>query len=293
MSKIKIMTDSASDIPPETARKAGLELIPIPITVDGVGYLEGVDFTSEEFYNILLNCKELPTTSQINAVTYCEKYHEAYAQGFDTIILISLNSLASQTYQSAVAAKELLFANVPKAREKLTIHIVDSKSFSVTYGYPALEAAKMAREGRSAEMILAYLDDWFSRLEVYFTAFSFEFIKRSGRVGVCTAMVGEALGIRPVVSIIDGKFEICDKARGNSAVMKKMALLARNRRIESSPYLMLSGTQPGAAEDMAGLMRHCTGLECSGSYKVGSAVAINSGPKMLGICFLGEKRSRS
>ena len=291
MSKIKIMTDSASDIPPETARKLGIELIPIPITVDGKGYLEGVDFTPEEFYTILENCKELPTSSQINPLTYCEKYHEAYSQGFDTIILISLNSLASHTYQNAVAAKELLFENVPEAREELTIHVIDSKSFSITYGYPAMEAARMAREGKPVQHILDYLEDWFSRLEIYFTAFSLEYIKRSGRIGVCAAMVGEALGIRPIVSIIDGKFRICDKARGNSTVIKKMADQAKQRKISTSPYLMLSGTQPGAAEEMMEVMRKTTGLECSGAYKVGCAVAINSGPKMLGICFLGEKRS--
>ena len=77
MQRIKLMTDSACDLPGSLARQLGIEVIPIPIAVDGKGYLEGIDFTPREFYTILQQAKQIPTTSQISPVTYCERYHDA------------------------------------------------------------------------------------------------------------------------------------------------------------------------------------------------------------------------
>ena len=78
MQRIKLMTDSASDLPNELAQQLGIEIIPFPIAVDGKGYMEGVDFTPRQFYDIMQNAKEIPTTSQIPTVTYCEHYYSAF-----------------------------------------------------------------------------------------------------------------------------------------------------------------------------------------------------------------------
>ena len=98
MQRIKLMTDSACDLPGSLARQLGIEVIPIPIAVDGKGYLEGVDFTPREFYTILQQAKQIPTTSQISPVTYCERYHAAYQQGYTDVILMGISSTASATY---------------------------------------------------------------------------------------------------------------------------------------------------------------------------------------------------
>ena len=290
MQRIKIMTDSASDLPAQTAEQLGIEIIPIPIAVDGKGYLEGVDFTPRQFYSILESAKEIPTTSQISPITYCERYYEAYQRGYTDIILVGISSSASATYYRSLDAVDLLHENCPETKDKLNIHIVDSKTFSLGYGYPVMQAAKMAQQGKSVEEILHFIHDWLERLEIYFTAFSFEFIKKSGRIGCASAIVGEALGIRPLIQTKQGEMKIVAKPRGNHAVMQKMSQILAANIDPQSPYLMLTGTQAGAQEDLTDMIYAATKKKPEFISDVGCAVSINSGPKMIGIGFLGAKK---
>lgn len=286
MQRIKIMTDSASDLPNELARELGIDIIPIPIAVDGRGYLEGVDFTPRQFYQVLEQAHSIPTTSQISPITYCERYYEAFQRGYTDVILVGISSSASATYLRAQDAVQLLYDNCPEAKEKLHIHIVDSKTFSLGYGYPVMQAAKMAAQGASVEEILPMIQNWLDHVELYITAFSFEFIKKSGRISCASAVVGEALGIRPVIQIRQGEMKIVAKTRGNTAVVQKIAQIAAGRIADDSPFLMLEGTQPGMSDEMRKQMLALTGRKPEFVSDVGCAVSINSGPKMIGIGFL-------
>lgn len=286
MQRIKLMTDSASDLPNELAQQLGIEIIPFPIAVDGKGYMEGVDFTPRQFYDIMQNAKETPTTSQIPTVTYCEHYYSAFEKGYTDVILVGISSSASATFLRAQDAVEMFFENCPQAKGKFNIHILDSKTFSLGYGYPMMQAARLVREGKTVEQILAYLTGWLDRIDLYITAFSFEFIKKSGRISCASSIVGEALGIRPIIRIRKGEMKIIAKVRGNNAVVQKMAQIAQQRIAADSPFLMLEGTQPGAREEMEQLIAKSIGKTPDFVSDVGCAVAINSGPKMLGIGFL-------
>ena len=170
MQRIKLMTDSASDLPNELAQQLGIEIIPFPIAVDGKGYMEGVDFTPRQFYDIMQNAKEIPTTSQIPTVTYCEHYYSAFEKGYTDVILVGISSSASATFLRAQDAVEMFFENCPQAKGKFNIHILDSKTFSLGYGYPMMQAARLVREGKTVEQILAYLTGWLDRIDLYITA---------------------------------------------------------------------------------------------------------------------------
>ena len=278
MQRIKLMTDSACDLPGSLARQLGIEVIPIPIAVDGKGYLEGVDFTPREFYTILQQAKQIPTTSQISPVTYCERYHAAYQQGYTDVILMGISSTASATYLRSKDAADLF-----------RIHIIDSKTFSLGYGYPLTQAAQMIQDGKTAEEILAYLTDWVERIDLYITAFSFEFIKKSGRISCAASIVGEALGIRPVIRLYQGEITIFSKARGNNVVLQRIAQIAQDNIAKDSPLLMLDGTLPDMNEEMRALLQKKLNRKPDMVQDVGCAVSINSGPKMLGIGFLRQK----
>lgn len=290
MQRIKMMTDSASDLPRELAQEFGIDVIPIPIAVDGTGYLEGVDFQPREFYQIMESANSIPTTSQISPVTYCEHYYRAYQEGYTDIILVGISSTASATYLRSKDAVELFFENCPEAQGKINIHIVDSKTFSLGYGYPVVQAAKMCSEGKTVEEILPFLEDWFERLDIYITAFSFEFIKKSGRISCAASIVGEALGIRPIIEIRRGDMKIVSKSRGNNVVIQKIAQTVADNIAEDSPFLMLTGTQPDVGSEMEQLVYEKTGKRPSLVADVGCAVSINSGPKMIGVGFLRPKQ---
>ena len=126
--------------------------------------------------------------------------------------------------------------------------MIDSLCYTYTYGYAVVQAAKQAEEGRSYEEILAYLDDYFSRAETYFSVYNLDFAKKSGRISVAAAFVGDMLGLRPIMSIIDGEIKIIEKVRGDKAVVPNWRRLPKSgavANIHRSLPFGLAGTKWG------------------------------------------------
>ncbi len=118
--------------------------------------------------------------------------------------------------------------------------MIDSLCYTYTYGYAVVQAAKQAEEGRSYEEILAYLDDYFSRAETYFSVYNLDFAKKSGRISVAAAFVGDMLGLRPIMSIIDGEIKIIEKVRGTKRWSPNWRRLPKKRRRgEHTPFFAI------------------------------------------------------
>ena len=175
MEKIKFITDSASDIPEEEARAYGIEVLPIPIAIDGKDYHERVDFTNREFYKLLTDAARIPVTSHIPHTRYAEVYRHAAEDGYRKIINVTINSKGSNMFAAANMGRDLFAEEYPELAQKTQITVIDSLCYTYTYGYAVVQAAKQAEEGRSYEEILAYLDDYFSRAETYFSVYNLDF----------------------------------------------------------------------------------------------------------------------
>lgn len=287
----KVMTDSGCDIPLALAAEYQVEVLPFPITADGVTYLQGENFTTaQEFYTIMERASSIPKHAQITPMRFYDAFVKTLAEGYEQLLFSGITSRASATYENALQARDLFYQEHPGAR-KLRIEIVDSRCFSVAYGYPLLQASQKLQEGETLEEVLDYLDGWFSRMEIYVAAYSLEYAKKSGRIGAASAILGEAMGIKPIISLIDGVAKTHCKVRGNAAVGEKLRDIALERMSPGSPYGMLHGTYPEADQILLNDMVHATGYEPFGNYDVGPVVALNIGPQMLGIGFLGERRS--
>ena len=104
---------------------------------------------------------------------------------------------------------------------------IRDRTYTIAYGCGIVEAAKLAEEGKDAEMVLAFLENWFSSIEIYFSVYSLDFVKKSGRVSVAAAFVGELLGLRPIIRMLDGDPVIIDKVRGDKAILSRLLRAAR------------------------------------------------------------------
>lgn len=284
MPHVRIVTDSACDIPPAEAARNNLCILPIPITVDGVTKIQGADFQgAQEFYALLQTAKEIPKTAQINPNAYYEQYAALYAAGTREVVVITLNSLASGTHQNAHTAREQFYSENEQAKERMNIHIVDSKCYSIAYGHPALIACEMAAANASSEEIVAYLEHWFSRMEIYVAAYSLEYARKSGRIGTASAVIGSALGMRPIIQIAGGAAKTFCTVRGSAAVADKLAEIVLSRMGADNCYGILRGTLPDVDE----LLRKKIFKSCRTQpfcvQQAGPAIAINIGPKMLGV----------
>ena len=291
MEKIKFITDSASDIPQEEARAYGIEVLPIPITIDGKNYHERVDFTNQEFYRLLTSAAQIPTTSHIPHTRYAEVYRHAAEDGYRKIINVTINSKGSNMYDAANLGKQIFEEGYPELAKGMEIAVIDSLCYTYTYGYAVVQAAKQAEEGKSYEEIIAFLQDYFSRVETYFSVYNLDFAKKSGRISVAAAFVGEMLGLRPVMSILDGEIKIIEKVRGDKAVVPKiLQIVQKRRRGHDTPFFAARAAKDEVGEELEKRMVKAFGHPAVKMAETGASITINAGPNLVGCVILGERR---
>lgn len=290
MSKILLIADTACDIPDEDLEKYGIAMPSVPITIDGKGYFERKSFTIPEFYKILTESKEIPATSRVPEADYIQLYEEAYAAGCTDIINVTINAGGSGTHDSACMAMQTFYDYNQDAKDRIKIHMVDSKTYSAGYGYPVTQAAKRALEGDSVESILEYLHDYFDRLEIYLACYTLEYARKSGRITAAAALVGDVLGIRPIIAMIDGTTKTVDKVRGERMVPKRLAELYKTRcQSTDDPVVVVSGAVDSYGNALAAELEAISGRPVP-QYKAGASIVINAGPNMAAVCLLGKKR---
>ena len=203
---IRILTDSASDILPAEAAQLGVDVIPLNVTLeDGTVIRDGVDLTPSEYYEHMAGCKKLPTTSQPSPELFEKFYAEAAAAG-DEVVGIFLSHELSGTYQCAKLAADL--ANVDN------VLFVDSTNVCLGEGLLVRMAAHLRDEGRSAIQIAATLEHAKEHLHLVAAIDDLKYLRKGGRLPAAVAVAGGMLGIKPLITIKEGKVAMAGKARG-------------------------------------------------------------------------------
>lgn len=290
MSKFVVLTDSACDLPPELARKHHIDILCFKIALDGQGYTEREDFTPEEFSDMLRKSDGMPTTSQITQYEFLEKFEEYDRQGIEDVLYVSINATGSATNANAQAAAAAFKEEHPQSAMRITI--VDSHSYSVTYGLECCKAAQMLEDGKSVAEVAAYLDDRFARLELVVTAYTLKVIRRSGRICAAAAIAGDLLGIRPIITLIDGESKVVRKVRGDKLVMSAVIGHCKKQMVPGSAYY-IGVTNEKYAPEYARAAEETIGYPPAGVFHLGSAVCSNTGPECAAMLYEGPKRERA
>lgn len=202
---IKILTDSACDMTQEEAKKIHVEVLPLKILFGTEEYLDGISLSHEQFFEKLIETDELPHTSQLSPFEYENAFRKITETG-DTAICITLSSELSGCYQSAcIGAEE--FGD--------SVKIVDSQNACIGQRILTELAAMLRDEGKSADEIVARLNEEKKNIRVIALLDTLEYLKKGGRISAAAAMAGSLLSIKPVVSIKEGKVALLGKARGS------------------------------------------------------------------------------
>ena len=270
MPKIKIMTDSACDIPQEIERDLDILILNFPITVDDKGYMEREDFTNTEFYDILNTSAKIPVTSQITSPRFCEAFESLYREGYTDVIYVCINSKGSSTRDAAVLAAGMFYEEHPDAKDAMNIHVVDSLNYTLAYGYPVIQAAMKAQKGAAPKEILA--------------------AKKSGRISCAAAFVGELVGLRPIISIINGEMKIVEKVRGDKSIIPALLKHAQKSRIPETPYCIVYGQNKDQGDELSAQAQKKLGAAPELICEVGAAIAINAGPRVVALIVKGPRR---
>lgn len=285
MAKIKFFTDSAADIPDDLLKSLDIEMIPFPIQVGDTEYMDRVSVSPEEFYEILDAEKQIPTHAQITPFQFGEFFYQAWKDGYTHIIYTAINSKASSTYQNAMQQANSFFFDHPAAKGKMEISVIDSKNYSLAYGFPVIEGAKMAQAGKPYEEIVAFIQDWVDHAKIVFVPYSLKYARKSGRVSAVATFVGEALGFKPFVTFTNGDSVVLAKVRGEKNVIDALIELVDEDRQEGAPYCILRTTLEGPEQQ---LIETCTdefGEAPALSTQVGGVISVNAGPNCLGVAY--------
>ncbi len=286
---IRIITDSGCDISPETEEKYKglLEIMPFEVVVDGKTYIDRKDFTPQEFYKILKENAEIPKHSQITALRFEEKYRELYEQGVREIIVDVINASGSQTYSSAVMAKQAVAEDL----KDLVIHTVDSQTYTLGYGYPITEACRKLTEGQSVDSVVAYLEDWAKHVEAYIVGFDLRHMKKSGRITAAASFLGELMGLKPIISLIAEKTEVIKKARGEKAALDAIVEAIAANIIPETPYCVITTTRPELEKELIDKLTKRLGMAPAMVEPTGVVVSCNAGPEFIGVLIRGKERA--
>ncbi len=284
-----VMTDSASDIPPEMEKEAGLDILPVQITVDGNSYWERLDFSPDEYYEMLENCEGIPATAHITSLRFVEKFQHYDDKGTEQLLYVSMNAAGSNSYHAACMAVEEFRRERPES--KMEIFLVDSHAYSIPFGWPVVQAAQKLQNGAEMRDVVDWLEDIYARTEIVLGAYTLRFMKKSGRISAAAAIAGELLGVRPVITLIDGESRVQKKVRGDKDLIPAMLDYAVAHMAEGSEF-GVAGTKDEYLAEMAAASEKRLKRKPQGVYKLGSAVSTNTGPRAIAIYYLGEKRPR-
>lgn len=284
---VRIITDSGCDISREIEEKySGLLIImPFDITIDGKTYVDRKDFTPQEFYKLLKENEEIPKTSQITSLRFEEKYRELYAEGVREIIVDVINGAGSQTYSNAIMAKNAVEEDCPE----LKIYTVDSRTYTLGYGYPITEACRKLAEGQSAESAAAYLEDWAKHSEEYIIGFDLRHMKKSGRITAAASFLGELMGLKPIIQLVEGKTEVLKKARGEKAAIDAAVEIIAANAIPQTPYSIITTVRPELEKELIDKLTKRLGSAPAMVEPTGVVVACNAGPDFIGVIIRGKE----
>lgn len=173
--KVAFLTDSCSDIPQELTDKYGIDVIGFHIMLDGKEYLERKDMTNDQFYEMMRQSKSVPTTAAITQLEWVDIYAKYVDAGIQDLVHLCINAGGSSTYNNAVKAAELLEDERPG--HKMKIHLIDSHTYSMPYGWYLCECARKVRAGEPLDACLREMQDKLARVEICLAAYSLRQMK--------------------------------------------------------------------------------------------------------------------
>lgn len=285
MNKIKIITDSASDISMQAEKDYNIKVIPFTVVLGDQAYTSRKDFDNEKFYQMMEESGEIPKTSQITAYQFEEIFKEYAEEGFEELILVLINSQGSATYQNALFARDNFYEEYPEYEKKMKITCHDSGSYTGAYGHLVVEAAKMLMNGAESEEINSFLAMEIPKRRVYFGMYDLTCAGKSGRIPTAAAFLGNTLGIKPIMKLADHEIVTAAKVRGDKKLLKKVTDLTVADIEPGSPYQVVYAKNLKYRDEMIEKITAALGYGPVDTYQVGSEVAANAGLELAGVIF--------
>ncbi len=275
---VKIVTDSAADMPAEIVDRLGITVVPCNVVFGTEVFRDGVDISADQFYERLSESPVHPTTSQPTPGDFVQVYDDL-GKDAEGIVSIHVSAKLSGTYNSAIQAKDQTTAKCP-------IEVVDSTQACMGIGVIVIAAAQAAAEGMGADEVAALARAAVPRSQLYFMFNTVEYLVKGGRIGKAKGLLGTVLRIKPLLIVEDGEVHELGKARTFAKGLQKLKEITR----EYAPLeqvFALHTTTPELAQEMAESFRDL--LPEGGEpliARAGPTIGTYAGPGVAGVALL-------
>ena len=268
---VKIVTDSTADIPADLAAELGITVVPLTVFFGEEAFKDGIDITRDEFMLRLTAGGVFPHTSQPSPGDFLEVYKRLTEAG-DEVVSVHVSGKLSGTMESARNA----VAELPDAR----IVLVDTELVSIALTLVVRAAAVAANGGATIDEVARVAEQAASKIELYFTVDTLEYLSKGGRIGKAQALLGGLLSIKPVLKVVDGLVHPHEKVRTRAKALARMKEIAA----AGAPYEDIGFIHEAEAEDVRAFQEFLGTLSKVPllSERIGSVVGAYTGPGVVG-----------
>lgn len=272
---IKILVDSSADC---NLQDEIIDLmVPISVNIDGKEYQSGIDLTSDKFYELLQSANDFPRTSQPSPQAFIEIFEQAKNAG-DQLIYLCLSSRLSGTYQGALIAKEMVDYD--------NIYIIDTLGVTHIIGVLAAFARDLINQGFEAGEIVDKCEELKGKIKLYAGVDTLEYLYKGGRLSRASATMGELTGIKPIITVSDGRVEVVAKALGKARAMNTLLEKIKSHKINTDfPIYSLYTYGTENIEALEEKLKQ-NGYNIADRLQVGSTIGAHVGPGVYAVMFV-------
>ena len=279
---VRVVTDSVSDLPPALAAELDIPIVPAKVLFGTEQFSDGVDITTDEFFERLASSPALPTTSQPSVGDFVQVF-DSVGQNADGIVCVTCSSKVSGTYNSAVQAREQTAASCP-------VVVVDSLQATMGEGLVALAAARAAQSGADVSGVVGAAEDALARSHMLGLLDTLEYLQRGGRIGRARAMVGTLLKVKPIITIQEGLVHEFGKERTRAKGLARMREFAEQQGALEEASIMYTTSDAGLDSLIRALDEALPDGKSPIIARMGPVLGVYVGPNSVGLALLTEPR---
>ncbi len=269
---IKVVTDSSADLPAQLVEELGITVVPLYVRFGEEVYRDRVDISEDEFYQRLLRDPIHPSTTQPTPQDFINVYQKL-SQEADGIISIHISSKLSGTCSSALQGRELMETRCP-------VEVVDSQTLTMSLGMLAIEAANMARSGKSLPQVVEEVKRIIPSLHLLGLLDTLKYLALGGRIGKAKALLGSVLNVKPVLTLKDGEVMPAGQARTRAKGIDRLLDFVKNAK-EIQDLAVVYNTTPDEAKSLAERISPIFPKERIRFARLGPMLGVHCGPNIL------------
>jgi len=273
---IRFVTDSSADLPTDLRHRHRIEVVPLTIRFGPDEYVDGVDLSPHDFWRLLQSSSSLPETAAPSAGAFKEAYARLAEEGAEGVVVITLSSDISATYQAAVIGAE--DAPIP-------VKVMDSRTTTVELALQILAGVEAAESGADLDSVVAVVDRARNHTKIVAALDTLEFLKRGGRIGGAAAFLGGLLDLKPMITFEEGVVAAAGRVRTRSKALTALLDRVGEHADSIEALAVVHGSAPDVDSVVERLRSVVPDVEPLVS-ELGAVVGTHAGPGTIGVAYL-------